>query len=463
IETRRPPRSIHQPEVTRSVTTPEKEMAKQPVVGLGDVSFDPSLQTDEVDHDFFDNPASLPEPELPSMPSSRNPESQNDSSLKIGFPLAPIRIVTDSPVPCPDSNEMFSTGSLLACLNNPPTELSVEVNGSHLDYGSFRRNCSDNGNVNSPKSARNKKSKRQPRIKLFDISDSSSDESGGSDGSDEELNNFMEKYYNLLDVEDTDNSDITEVSPLSSLTVSPLPAFVGEVSGAEDSNHSLDGSSNNKYSGSHIFRSIAGADFPGIGMEKSVHESVAPVIPSIRQPLVINTGDAVGTNSFSGLFSESKDQNQNGDRSPSDSSCVSACGSTNISCASSISFTVSPKRSCCSSSTSSSCGSMGAKKSGRNFTFTPDQLKRIERENGILLKKILDVQRHSHHHHHLHHHGGHRGSHKNTAYRNMQCAATIARQKQQRKIDHDNLMLMKRLQTAKPSREIGEAFKNKNV
>ena len=429
-------------------------MAKQPVVGLGDISFDPSLQTDEVDHDFFDNPAAVvvdePEPEshvfIPDAVSNGINGRQNSESVfrrgLVGYPLEPINVITDPyPSNLNDSHQVFSTGSLLACLNSTTNDFVPKICTNSCD--------DDQGFEGESESTNGISSQRQvppgQRLKLFDISDSSSDESGNE--SDQELNNFLEKYYDLLDVDDTDNSDFTEVSPMSSLTVSPLPAS-GDTGEGEDSNHAYTETATEKsaqQAHNEAHNHNPSMETIIIQRTKDQLEDQMPFmisqLPNQFPAVISNVATAevpAGSATSNNLRAEDiKDLNRNGDRSPS----VSSCTSTQNSSSSMSVSSVSSKRSGSSTASSSSCSTSG-RKSGRNYTFTPDQLKRIERENNILLKKIIDTQRHGHHHTHSHH--GYRSSHRTGAHRNTQCSASIARQRQQRKIDHENLVSQKK-------------------
>ncbi|CAL8105018.1 unnamed protein product [Orchesella dallaii] len=106
------------------------------------------------------------------------------------------------------------------------------------------------------------------------------------------------------------------------------------------------------------------------------------------------------------------------------------------------------------SGSSASSGSGGGKRPPKNYTFTADQLRKIERENHILLRKILDTHKGQHHHHH-----GRNCNRSGHHHKPISASTTLARLRQQKRIKHENEILMKRLQTVKPSKEIEDAFK----
>lgn len=101
----------------------------------------------------------------------------------------------------------------------------------------------------------------ETREKLFDLSSSSSegdsDSDAGSDGwtldtEDEEFVDLLEKYYDYIDLGESDNSDLTEVSPMSSFSASPHPSFgrnVQEVPDHADPVYKVDDRTYNRLNG----------------------------------------------------------------------------------------------------------------------------------------------------------------------------------------------------------------------
>lgn len=94
----------------------------------------------------------------------------------------------------------------------------------------------------------------------------------------------------------------------------------------------------------------------------------------------------------------------------------------------------------------SSSSSTGAslKRAQKNYTFTPEQMRKIERENHVLLRKILDTHQkgfhHGHHGNHCHHHRCKNSGHHHHVHTHQSRAAStsIARLRQQKRIDHEN-------------------------
>lgn len=79
----------------------------------------------------------------------------------------------------------------------------------------------------------------------------------------------------------------------------------------------------------------------------------------------------------------------------------------------------------------------------KNMSFTNDEVRKIDHENHLLLKKILDKQAVAR---------GEAG-HLRPPAKSMASSA-INRLRQQKKIEAENLMLLKRIQSAKPSKEL---------
>jgi len=86
----------------------------------------------------------------------------------------------------------------------------------------------------------------------------------------------------------------------------------------------------------------------------------------------------------------------------------------------------------------------------RNRTFTDDQVHRIDRENGILVRKIIEQQ--------LRPVSSYMAINNNSittkGLRQQQSSASINRRRKQQQIDHDNLLLLRKLQSVKPSQQV---------
>ncbi|XP_015920441.1 cilia- and flagella-associated protein 97 [Parasteatoda tepidariorum] len=76
----------------------------------------------------------------------------------------------------------------------------------------------------------------------------------------------------------------------------------------------------------------------------------------------------------------------------------------------------------------------------KNLSFTNEEVRRIDNDNQILLKKIIAQQN--------------RVTSLGNSSPRVSSSATVNRHKQQRQIELDNLALLKRLESAKPSRDL---------
>lgn len=93
----------------------------------------------------------------------------------------------------------------------------------------------------------------------------------------------------------------------------------------------------------------------------------------------------------------------------------------------------------------------------KNLSFTNEEVRRIDRENQILLRKIVVAHHRNNRNSHSHHsssssssssyHGSSRPVHK-------PANATINRKREDEKIRRENLILLRKIQGAKPSREV---------
>ncbi|KAK4301614.1 hypothetical protein Pmani_026254 [Petrolisthes manimaculis] len=90
----------------------------------------------------------------------------------------------------------------------------------------------------------------------------------------------------------------------------------------------------------------------------------------------------------------------------------------------------------------------------KNMSFTNEEVRRIDRDNQILLQKIVSAHSKSnnrsqaHHHHHHHHHA----SNNRSVHRPAN--ATVSRRREDERIRRDNMILLRKIQEAKPSREV---------
>lgn len=110
----------------------------------------------------------------------------------------------------------------------------------------------------------------------------------------------------------------------------------------------------------------------------------------------------------------------------------------------------------------------------KNMSFPNEEVRRIDRENQILLEKIMNTHsrtstRHSHHHHsHSHHHSHHSSSsssnqsypghhhhhHHHSRPVHRPANSTVNRRREEEKIRRENMILLRKIQEAKPSREV---------
>uniref|UniRef100_A0A0P4W8W9 Cilia- and flagella-associated protein 97 n=1 Tax=Scylla olivacea TaxID=85551 RepID=A0A0P4W8W9_SCYOL len=105
----------------------------------------------------------------------------------------------------------------------------------------------------------------------------------------------------------------------------------------------------------------------------------------------------------------------------------------------------------------------------KNMSFPNEEVRRIDRENQILLEKIMNTHsrtstRHHHHHHHHHHHSHSNsssssnqsfpGHHHNSRPVHRPANSTINRRREEEKIRRENMILLRKIQEAKPSREV---------
>lgn len=153
-----------------------------------------------------------------------------------------------------------------------------------------------------------------------------------------------------------------------------------------------------------------------------------------------NNGDDIGRGAFGTGASRSRASWNGKLRAGSSTSATSSSSSTTSTGSSSTNTFGSS-----ASGSSSGGASSTTKRAQKNFTFTPEQMRKIERENHVLLRKILDTHQkgyhgghgnhcHSHrcrnssHHHHGHHHQN----------RSASSSTSIARLRQQKRIEHEN-------------------------
>jgi len=329
----------------------------------------------------------------------------------------------------------------------------------------------------------------QQHHRLFDLSDSSSDdldsqsessEIASLDTDDEEFVNMLEKYYDSIDLGDSDYSDITEVSPLSSQAASPLPPFNGgggrtseEAAGVLESNEILLENNQEEVQSTQPSLSIRNSMFqkrcpleakplpPLIIHTMEEIPAPTPEEPNTPLAIAISSLDSAAINriksSSSLLMTIGQTENKKQDQSncfdpikPESEDFLSSGSEEQL--RQSMSFSSSSRMSSGILSSSSSghnewsVGTSSKSKAAKNFTFTPDQMRRIDRENSILLRKILDTNKaHNHghgnhnwlhvkgtihHHRSSHHHHHHHQSHKSSS--------AILRQRQQKRIDHEN-------------------------
>ncbi|KAJ9599067.1 hypothetical protein L9F63_010459 [Diploptera punctata] len=95
------------------------------------------------------------------------------------------------------------------------------------------------------------------------------------------------------------------------------------------------------------------------------------------------------------------------------------------------------------STTSSVSSSIRQQKTRKNMSFTNEQLRKIDRENEILVKKLENLRKP-------------RPKPSATVPLNYPrlSSSAINRKRQQRKIEHENMILLKKIETVKPSATI---------
>jgi hypothetical protein len=316
--------------------------------------------------------------------------------------------------------------------------------------------------------------------KLFDISSSSSSDSDDSDSEsecseiaaldtdDEEFVNLLEKYYEYIDLE-SDYSDITEVSPMSSLTASPLPPF-----------NSAAGRPNDippEYQNVPSTELERPFELPMSRMPRFSKQCSGETKP--LPPLIIHTLEdisvqsvsnsqltaAIGQQSLKSLERDSssllmrveRTESDQFDMAPPNTKATSQKSSDNgldFRCGSydenktSSSFTparLSPRSVPVSNNTASTTeGSVGAsnsKKQVKNHTFSSEQMRRIDTENSILFRKILESSKTHHgpaHGRHWSHGKGITHLHRSSHSQHHKSSSAILRQRQQKRIDHEN-------------------------
>lgn len=87
----------------------------------------------------------------------------------------------------------------------------------------------------------------------------------------------------------------------------------------------------------------------------------------------------------------------------------------------------------------------------KNMSFTNDEVRRIDHDNKILLKKIMTA------HHRTRGNQGSCHAHEVTYTHHRPANATINRRKDDEKIRRENLILLRKIQEAKPSKEVVES------
>lgn len=112
----------------------------------------------------------------------------------------------------------------------------------------------------------------------------------------------------------------------------------------------------------------------------------------------------------------------------------------------------------------------------KNMSFPNEEVRRIDRDNQILLEKIMNAHSRTptkHHHHHHHHHSHSHSSSSTSTHHNQSYAghhhssrpvhrpanSTINRRREEEKIRRENMILLRKIQEAKPSREVA-AFRS---
>jgi len=402
----------------------------------------------------------------------------------------------------PYQNGIFSTGKLLACLTQP--ELTIEVdldsnkggNNSVLSNGSsnssdllqtfVKRHQQDqnllhvhsNGSMrrmmmrNSAASDTDSSNGFNGHSDYHDEDDYDDSNSDDSSSDDEEFIQMLEKYYDLIDAEESDYSDITEVSPMSSVTASPLPSY------PEDSNSGLpNGSSSQPDSIEPVLSHAEEPEEPrdhcsneGNGPHVLVAPRLCLVAPSdgglinnnLESIIVTTSGniseassndlDGMGTSSgcscdeeglsrMSSMYDQGdKPQQPYTEHNGSSSSLPSSSNSARA--GSSRAFK--ERHQLAVGSNHGSCHRTNGHRR-RNMNITLDQIRRIQRDNSALYHKIVDHQK-GHHHHHSHHgHHVRAGIHSHRSgnsggARTLPSSASITRLRQHRRIEHENLV-----------------------
>ncbi|KAK3871268.1 hypothetical protein Pcinc_023576 [Petrolisthes cinctipes] len=84
----------------------------------------------------------------------------------------------------------------------------------------------------------------------------------------------------------------------------------------------------------------------------------------------------------------------------------------------------------------------------KNMSFTNEEVRRIDRDNQILLQKIVTAHSRSNNRSQAHHHA----SNNRSVHRPAN--ATVSRRREDERIRRDNMILLRKIQEAKPSREV---------
>ncbi|ODN02485.1 Cilia- and flagella-associated protein 97 [Orchesella cincta] len=498
----------------------------QPGLGLGDTGFDPDILTKEIDHDFFDDPLSSAmvaetESRLEKL-SGQDSTGDNYGKCQFGGTVLPNKFAASEPDSTNDvrldksirskhyeegeQNGSQRGGSEVDVVDHQSSgrssDLTVHLEMEKEEDAAASGFYSIESNATSPNYPRPKQCYQlQQRRKS--------------------LNSFK-KYLGHIDNE-SDCSDLTEVSPLSSTATSPLPPPPQYITEFENGDINLETEHLcSAADGLHICHDVAtihsqleaidnmqarfGVESGVARLPLIISGSETAVIPKENSCQDPNGGDPEEGNTLKAneqeicidccletakkILSRDSSPSRKGieflpiaedeersascystnsfsvsiprdDSSRSSSSAWSATNLKGVGIGATIAVAKGRASSSGSASSTSSFGSVG-KRPPKNYTFTSDQMKKIERENQILLRKILDTHKGGHHHHHTG-----RNCHRSGHNHKVNSASTsIARLRQQRRIKHENevwnLMLMKRLQTVKPSKDIEDAFKTGN-
>lgn len=426
----------------------------QPSIGLGDANIDPEILTADVDHDFFDSLTSGESPE--TGVSQEHTHEQEDHSIAV------VNMASNEASELPEiklGEEADSVTSLaVICSTQESTATSPNYPRPKQCYllektRKSLRKCPKNPNNSGSNS---------PGEQFLNLNDCVFHDNYDCDGtngtSDSELSegqddafvldqnlefvDMLQKYFDYIE-ETSDCSDLTEVSPLSSTSISPLPPLSPGIresdsgvlltfneDSTDDESESEDDNEDKMRAdtrGGDLQKShFAPSNGQGISDELEDDECFLPnptpfVIPARRKE------PKESEHVWSAQDKTPAQEGKNNDDALSSLAKLSVGDERSRSSTSSSSA---------SSSISGSQRSNGSFHSQRNYSFTAEQTRKMERENQILLRKIVDTHKRG-----QRGHNHHRTKSGHCTGQPAASSTTWTRTRQQKKIDHENKVL----------------------